>query len=230
MRADNYALSEDTKRLARQRAGADLRLRVHRGDRGCSRSTATRSSASRPSCWSARRSTESRSSGCCSTCRPLELRHGRRRGPDAAARHRPTSRLGRSRSSRRASAGASSSSASAAISACLASTAALASRMACASAARCVGRQRAGLGGVERLRAVGGERVLELRLELLQLQLQLLSLGELLALLEAVARELLALLSLLHPVEESHSGPPFVVVPRHCRILDAIAAAYHDQP
>ena len=53
---------------ARPGAVADLRLRLRRGACGCSRRTATRSSASRPSCWSARRSTARTSPRCCTTC------------------------------------------------------------------------------------------------------------------------------------------------------------------
>ena len=201
MRADNYALSEETKRLRDEEQSricdacygdALALLERHRGaldrlaealleretldrtrSRSCSRGVPVRSDESAP-----------RSARCsrCSTSRS-----GRPAPASASASGgRVSSRLARPRPAP-------------SISACLASRAASASRTACASALE-VGRRRATPDLAEREgRAPEGRvRLFELALELLQLELQLLRLRDVLALLEARLGLLLDL------VEESH--------------------------
>ena len=221
MRADNYALSEETKRLRDARAGPHRRRGLHRRDRAV-RGVARRSRAPRDRPAGSRDARQERGQALVvRRADPLELRHGRRRGPDASGttavsglvvvavgtlEPRPPRLgvLGRARRSRPAwrrprpwrrgwpaprGRGASADSVP-------------------ASAAS------------NDLRPWAANASWSCALELLQLELQLLTLGEPLALLEPVARELLALLEpVFDLVEESHSGPPFVVVPRHCRIL-----------
>ena len=88
VRADNFALSEDTKRQRDQEqsqicdyayAEALRLLEEHR----------ERSSASPPSCWSARRSTARTSPRCCTTCSAWARSPSAVPDGPAAARHRP---------------------------------------------------------------------------------------------------------------------------------------------
>ena len=174
MRADNYALSEETKRL---RDAEQARIADEAYIDAIALCEEWRDALERLATALLDRETLDRIEVKRLFVRradPLELRHDGRRGPDAAARHRRSSRnygRGRRRGLGRG-------------------LLVLAERrdlrllgvdcgLGVADGLRLggegVGRQRAGLGRLERLAPVGGERVFELRLELLQLELQLLA-------------------------------------------------------
>ena len=160
-----------TTRCPRRRSGCATREQaricrrgLHRRDRAAARSTATRSSASRSRCWIARRSTGARSSVAASTCRPARTPARPSAWPRCVLRHR---RIQAALGGRGRGAGPRSS-----------ASAVLAERgdlgllgvdrgLGVADGLRLgregVGRQRTGLGGVERLAPVGCERVVELR-------------------------------------------------------------------